>query len=97
MTKVKERSQLEVLKNKKSEITGNPRLEALKKQKEQINARIQKIQASEKSKSRKEDTRRKIIVGAYVIDQTKKEGTLDQLYDQVKKYCIRDSDRILFD
>ena len=97
MTEVKELSQLEVIKQKKSEITENSRLETLKKKREQLNAKIQKIQASEKSKLRKVETRRKIIVGAYIIDQALKDGTLDQLYKKTKEYCIRHSDRILFE
>ena len=97
MTEVKELSQLEVIKQKKSEMTENSRLEALKKKREQLNARIQVMEASEKSKLRKKETRKKIIVGAYIIDQAAKDGTLDKLYNQVKKYCVRDTDKILFE
>ena len=40
------------------------RLENLKKKKEQLSARIQQIEAREKSKQRKQDTRRKILLGS---------------------------------
>ena len=40
-------------------------LDNLKQKRSQINARIQKLEASEKAKSRKQETRRKILVGAF--------------------------------
>jgi len=69
----------------------------LKKQRDILNARIQKAEALEKSRERKRDTRRKILVGAYYLDQARKDGTLDELNKIMDDYLTRDSDRKLFD
>lgn len=69
----------------------------LKKQRDILNARIQKAEALEKSRERKRDTRRKILVGAYYLDQARKNGTLDELGKIMDDYLTRDSDRKLFD
>jgi len=71
-------------------------LERLKKQRDSYNARIQMIEAREKVKERKLDTRRKILVGAYYLDVAKKENKLDSLSKLMTKFLTRDSDRALF-
>ena len=71
-------------------------LERLKKQRDSYNARIQMIEAREKVKERKLDTRRKILVGAYYLDVAKKENKLDSLNKLMVKFLIRDNDRALF-
>lgn len=72
------------------------RLDALKKKKEQLNTRIQKPGSLEKSRERKRDTRRKILIGAYFIDKANEEGELDALFQQMDEYLKRNSDRELF-
>ena len=72
------------------------RLDALKKKKEQLNAQIQKLEALEKSRERKRDARRKILIGAYFIDKAKQDGTLFDLYKKLEDYLHRDSDKELF-
>ncbi len=72
------------------------RLDVLKKKKEQLNARIQKLESLEKSRERKRDTRRKILVGSYFIDKANKDGCLDSLFQQLDGYLKRNSDRELF-
>jgi len=72
-------------------------LDNLKKKREQINARIQKMEASQKTKARKQETRRKILVGAFYLDKTRKEGVYDALVKSMDGYLKRDSDRVLFD
>ena len=72
------------------------RLDALKKKKEQLNAQIQKLENLEKSRSRKRDTRRKILIGSYFIDKANQEGTLFDLYQQMDQYIKRNADRELF-
>ena len=72
------------------------RLDALKKKKEQLRAQIQKLESLEKSRARKRDTRRKILVGSYVIDKANQEGTLLNLYQQMDNYIKRNADRELF-
>ena len=72
------------------------RLDVLKKKKEQLNARIQKLESLEKSRDRKRDTRRKILVGSYFIDKASEEGNLGSLFQQMDGYLKRNSDRKLF-
>ncbi|HAU2056269.1 TPA: mobilization protein, partial [Legionella pneumophila] len=49
-----------------------------------------------KSRERKRDTRRKILVGSYFIDKANQEGTLFDLYQKIDKYIKRNADRELF-
>lgn len=72
------------------------RINVLKKKKEQLNARIQKLESLEKSRERKRDTRRKILIGAYFIDKSSEEGNLNSLFQQLDGYLKRNSDRELF-
>jgi hypothetical protein len=72
------------------------RLDALKKKQELLRAQIQKLESLEKSRERKRDTRRKILVGSYFIDKANQEGTLFDLYQQIDKYIKRNVDRELF-
>ena len=67
------------------------------KQQEQIKARIQKLKAAESSKRKKEDTRRKILVGAYLLDKSVKDETLVELYEKMRIYLTRPADKKLFD
>lgn len=71
-------------------------LDILKKKKEQLNARIQKLESLQKSRERKRDTRRKILIGAYFIDKATEEDSLDTLFKQLDGYLKRNSDRELF-
>lgn len=72
------------------------KIEKLKKQRDVLNARIQKAEALEKSKERKNETRRKILVGAYYLDEAKKNSTMDEIVDAMKTYLTRKGDRVLF-
>ena len=71
-------------------------LDSLKKKKEQLSAKIQKLEALQKSRERKRDTRRKILIGAYFMDKATEEGSLDSLFQQLDGYLKRNSDRELF-
>ncbi|NBO24629.1 MAG: mobilization protein [Chlamydiae bacterium] len=72
------------------------KIETLKQKKEQLNARIQKLEALQKARERKRDTRRKILIGAYFMDKAAEEGGLDTLFNQLDGYLKRNSDRELF-
>lgn len=71
-------------------------LEKLKAQQKKLQARIQKMEALEKVRERKKDTRRKILIGAYCLDKAQREGTLEGLYQVVREYLSRESDKVLF-
>lgn len=72
-------------------------LEKLKAQKEKIEARIQGAEAREKVKTRKQDTRRKILIGAYYLDMAQENNSMDEIKKLMDGYLTRDSDRKLFD
>lgn len=72
-------------------------LDKLKQKRSQINARIQKLEASEKAKSRKQETRRKILVGAYYLQKAREEGSVDVLNQCMDDYLKRDIDKALFE
>ena len=74
------------------------KLEKLLEQREKINARIQKARARETTQKRKEDTRRKILLGALVIEMMDK-GELDNevIMKRLEGFLTRDIDRKLFD
>lgn len=72
-------------------------LEKLKGQKAKIEARIQGAEARAKVKTRKQDTRRKILIGAYYLDKARENNSMDEINKLMDKYLSRDSDRKLFD
>jgi large subunit ribosomal protein L7/L12 len=74
------------------------KLDKLLEQREKINARIQKARARETAQKRKEDTRRKILLGALVIEMMDK-GELDDeiIMKRLEGFLTRDIDRKLFD
>ena len=72
------------------------RLEGLKKKQEQLKAQIQTMEATEKSRERKRETRRKILIGAYYIDKAKEKDSFDNIVKLMDGYLNRDSDRVLF-
>lgn len=72
-------------------------VEKLKKQREQLNARIEKMEATAKTRQRKQDAKRKILVGAYHLELAEKLGKLEELKSGLDKFLKRNSDRALFD
>ena len=73
------------------------KLEQLKQRRQQLNAQIQNMAAAEKAKERKRDTRRKILIGAYFLNQAKQNNTMEALTQQIVGYLTRSIDRVLFD
>jgi hypothetical protein len=79
--------------------------EQIKKQQEklvQLKARKQAIEArakaSESKKERADDTRRKVLIGAAVLDQWKSNPEAQERTKQMMdKFLTRDNDRKLFD
>jgi large subunit ribosomal protein L7/L12 len=50
-----------------------------------------------KHREKKEETRRKILLGAYFLDKLRKEGTLEAIKQELDTFLTRNSDRKLFD
>jgi Sec7-like guanine-nucleotide exchange factor len=72
------------------------KIEALRLKQEQIKSKIQKLESLEKLKKRKQDTRRKILIGAYFLDKAHQAGSLDKLYQELESYITRPIDKELF-
>jgi len=74
------------------------RLEKLKKQQEQLKARIQNLEAAEKTRERKKDVSRKILLGALVLEKLKRgDPVAERFKAELNEYLTRDHDRALFD
>jgi len=74
----------------------------LAKERKQIAARIRQEEAKEKSRARKQDTRRKILVGSLVLSRLEKEksisiGNMNQLKKELDGFLTRPLDRKVFD
>ncbi len=76
---------------------SSERLATLQKKQEQLTAQIEKLAAVEKTRAKKQDLRRKILVGAYVISEAEKNGGLAELYQKMDGFVKRGCDRVLFD
>ena len=76
----------------------NKRLENLLKKREELNAQIQKIRSKEASQKRKEDTRRKILLGALLMEMMENsELDKNKIKKRLDSFLTRDIDRKLFD
>ncbi len=74
------------------------KLAALTAKRDQINARIQALKAKEQAQKRKEDTRRKVLIGAVVLKMLKTgEMPKERLTAMLDKNLDSDRDRMLFD
>ena len=72
------------------------KIDKLKQQRKQLDARIQKLAALESTRGRKQDTRRKILVGSFYLDYVEKNNRMDELKQKLATFLTRNSDRILF-
>ena len=74
------------------------RLETLLKKREQLNAQIQKQRNKQSQLKRKQNTRRKILLGALVMNLMEK-GALsrEEMMKELDVYLTKDIDRALFD
>jgi len=76
------------------------KIEAHLEKLKQLKARKQAIEAREKSKQkeqeRKEDTRRKILLGSYLIKKMQNEANKEKILAELNEYLTEDRDRQLF-
>lgn len=76
--------------------TPEERISELEKQRDQINARLQKERAKVSAQKRKDDTRRKIIVGAALLAHSEHDDTVKaQLWRILDTQVTRPQDRVL--
>lgn len=72
------------------------KLDNLKKKQEQLKAQIQRLESIEKTRERKRDTRRKILVGSYFLEEAKNNNELENLCLKMQEYLTRERDKELF-
>ena len=73
------------------------KLEKLNLKREQLNAQIQAIKSKEASQKRKDDTRRKVLIGGVVMKMLKTgEMPQERLTQILDKHLEKDADRALF-
>ena len=73
------------------------KIDKLKQQRKQLDARIQKLVALGSNRDRKRDARRKILVGSFYLDYVEKNNRMEGLKQKLDSFLTRNSDRILFD
>ena len=73
---------------------GPDKLEKLEKQMKQLQQRVASEKARIRNKERKDDTRRKILVGAYFME--KYQDNRDELVKTIDPFLTREKDRELF-
>ena len=74
------------------------RLKKLEEQRARINAEIQRVRAREQQQARKDDTRRKILVGSMLLQLVEDgEWPEDKLRARLDTYLVRADDRELFE
>ena len=75
--------------------------EAQLKKLKQLKAQKQAIEAREKNKNkeqqRKDDTRRKILLGSYLIKKMQNEANKEKILAELNEYLTENRDRQLFD
>ena len=69
------------------------RLKQLKARKQAIEAREK---ARQKAQDRKDDTRRKILLGSYLLKKMENEANKEKILVELNEYLTEDRDRSLF-
>jgi len=74
------------------------KLDQLTKKREQLNAQIQAIKSKEAIQKRKDDTRRKVLIGGVVMKLLRTgEMPEDRITKMLDNHLEKDADRALFD
>jgi len=71
-------------------------LSKLLKQQAALEQKIKQESAKAKTQARRDETRRKVLVGAYVLKKHEEAGTLDVLKNELDKYLSKNPERRLF-
>ncbi|SRR5579875_1005229 len=75
----------------------NDKLEKLIERRKQLDARIRREQNRQSAKQRKLDTRRKILAGAWVLDEAEKRPDFKKfVYQRLDSFLTRKTDREVF-
>ena len=73
------------------------RIIELEEQRARINAQIQRVKAREQKRTSRDDTRRKVLVGALILGRVESDlMSNEQLMADLDPFLTRDNDRALF-
>jgi len=75
---------------------NNPTLEKLVNRKERLEARVKLIKYRTLNQERKNDARRKILAGAYILHKCESDNTLGAFIQELNQFLTRDTDKALF-
>jgi large subunit ribosomal protein L7/L12 len=76
---------------------GISTLDKLRIKQEQLQARIRREQAKARGQERKDDTRRKVLAGAMVLERAEKDSVFaTELHKLLSAFLVRPADRALF-
>jgi membrane protein involved in colicin uptake len=70
--------------------------EKLKQLKVQRQAALARERAKEKEQARKDDTRRKILLGSYLLKKMENEANKEKILAELNEYLTEERDRKLF-
>ncbi|MGN9714542.1 mobilization protein [Acinetobacter variabilis] len=70
--------------------------EKLKQLKAQRQAALARERAKEKEQARKDDTRRKILLGSYLLKKMENEANKEKILAELNEYLTEERDRKLF-
>lgn len=73
-----------------------PKIEKLLAKQKKLTAQIQKAQAQNKTFEKKRDTRRKILVGSYFLEQATINKTMNDIKEKMNGFLTRNPERVLF-
>ena len=74
------------------------KLEQLKQKQSALIARIKQEEAKQKTRTRKEETRMKILLGAMLLEEMKSsKKTNEEIRERLKIYLTKERDRQLFE
>lgn len=71
-------------------------LKKLLEQQSRLEARIQQLKSQEQNQERKNETRRKMIAGAFILEKHQRENTMDELVKELDGFLQNRKDRMLF-
>lgn len=70
------------------------KLQAIKARKQAI---VNREKSKQKEQERKDDLRRKILLGSYLLKKMENEANKEKILAELNEYLTEDRDRILFD
>ncbi len=72
------------------------KLKTLQQKKDKIDSKIKRIQKQQRAKETELNNRRKILIGSYHLEQTKRSNSIPELLQNMQQFLIKDEDKKLF-